>query len=228
MIELETLEKVLNKKYFKKYDESCIHYKEYLKFKTQFEKKHIKSYTLEEILNIIKTSQYYNYFIENMNNINKNLIYVSEGHGITHNERVAIFTMTLAILNNLDRKDLRILLEAAKYHDSGRTNDEEDSIHGYKSSLIVENYIKDLNVEDKNILKVICITHSLNDRNFHKVAKKYKIKNIKRCKKLFEILKDSDALDRVRLDYDALDISYLRNKYSKSLVLAAYDLYNNY
>ncbi len=226
MIELETLNKILNKKKFIKYDNSCIHYNEYMNYKDKLKK--IKNITIEEGLNIIKTSQYYPFFIQVMNKINKNLIYKSEGHGIKHNERVAIYVFILSVLNKLSKEDFKILLEAAKYHDCGRTNDEEDSIHGYRSSLIIDKNINDLNKDDKEILKVICITHALADKSFKKVVKKYKIKNISRCKKLFEILKDSDALDRVRLDYDNLDIKYLRNKYSKSLVLMSYDLYNNY
>lgn len=228
MIELETLNNILNKKYYKEYNKDCIHYNRMLYFKKALKKQNIRQFTLQEVIQLLKKSEYYNYFVENMNNINKNLIYLSEGHGIKHNERVALFAFTIAILSKLKREDIRILLEAAKYHDIGRVNDEEDVLHGYKSTVVLENFITDMRKEDKDILKVVCICHSMSDNNFMKIAKKYKIKDKKRCKKLVDILKDSDALDRVRLESESLDIKYLRNKYSKRLVMAAYDLFNNY
>lgn len=228
MTKSQTLNKILNKIHYSEYGEEGVHYKRYTSLQNYLDKEKVRQISLKDMINIIKTSEYYEFFVESINNIKLELIYTSDGHGEKHNERVAIFVTVLAILNKLDKRDLKILLEAAKYHDIGRTNDEEDAIHGYKAAMMLDKIIIDMTKEDKTILQVICIVHSLADNNLHKIVKKYNIKDEKRCKKLLEILKDADALDRTRLETDSLDIKYLRNKYSKQLIVAAYDLFYNY
>ena len=43
-------------------------------------------------------------------------------------------------------------------------------------------------------------------------------------KKIFQILKDADALDRVRLEYPVVKISYLRIFSSKKLMISNFTL----
>ena len=45
---------------------------------------------------------------------------------------------------------------------------------------------------------------------------------MKSVKKMFKLLKDSDALDRTRLEYPYINLSYLRFSESKSLVPLSY------
>lgn len=47
-------------------------------------------------------------------------------------------------------------------------------------------------------------------------------------KKMHEILKDADALDRVRLEEPFVDINYLRTETSKKMVVFAHELFYNY
>ena len=67
--------------------------------------------------------------------------------------------------------------------------------------------------------------HSLDDEKFDSVAKKYKIKDIDRCRKMLNVLKDSDALDRIRLEDPYIKIDLMRTKTSKKLIPFAYEMF---
>lgn len=186
--------------------------------------KNIRLINYKQMINMIKTSKNYELFKDIMNNLDESILYKSDIHGIGHNIRVALMIYAISILENMNIEDIKILLDGALYHDLGRINDAEDSLHGKRSAEIIENLELDLTKEEKEILQIICTYHSVNDNKIDIDS----IENIdhKRVKKLLSILKDADALDRVRVD--DLDISYLRNKSSLSLVPATFELYNNY
>ncbi len=169
--------------------------------------------------------------------LNDNNQYRSELHGVSHTRRVNFLMHTL--LNNkylgLDASDERVLLAAVKYHDIGRTHDDEDDLHGTKSieklegdSSLLDGFSE---VERKEIMFIIK-NHSLstkeNNRNLMMIDPKYR----ERYTKLLFILKDADKLDRVRLDPlgldsgGGLDASRLSLRYSKTLESLAYASYN--
>ena len=86
---------------------------------------------------------------------------------------------------------------------------------------------------DRRILQAIVEAHEGKDKNMSKICKKYKIKDedLNYTIKLMTILKDADALDRVRLDLNMgivmktdLNPKYLRTNTSKQLLDAAYKL----
>ncbi len=87
--------------------------------------------------------------------------------------------------------------------------------------------------EDRNILQAIVEAHEGKDKNMEKICEKYKIsqENKEYTMKLMTIIKDADALDRVRLDHNStfrmetnLDPRYLRNDSAKQLLNASYQL----
>ena len=57
----------------------------------------------------------------------------------------------------------------------------------------------------------------MEDEKLEGIMQEFGIQDKERCKKLFAILKDADALDRVRLKSDRLDPSYLRTEESKKI-----------
>ena len=156
------------------------------------------------------------------------LIYGSYIHGINHNLRVLVHSIILSSLLGLERDSLKIIVYAAMYHDIGRVNDTEDKSHGKRSADKISELKLDLTEEQKNILRAIVQSHSLPDNQFENICKEYDIKNIKLCRILFNILKDSDALDRVRLEYPYIKLDFLRINYSLSLVEFAYELCYNF
>lgn len=200
------------------------------KYKRELEKiinNNVMPLHLKDIIKLIKESEKFDLYTNSMDGISKEIIYKSELHGISHNERVSIFAYAIGLIEELTDKDLKILLEAAKYHDIGRIDDTEDELHGKRSSDKIDNLVE-MPEEDLNILKTICICHSIEDSEFERVFESLGIRDIERCSKLVEILKDADALDRVRIKNNGLDTRYLRTESAKRMVPAAYELFEEY
>ncbi len=185
---------------------------------------------IADVISLIKKSDKYRLFIDSMDGIDESILYQSPIHGVRHNERVAIFAAAIGIQQNLGEEDIKLLLEAAKYHDIGREDDSEDDFHGKRSVELIDSkgIGIDLSEESQKILKAICAGHSMEDEKLEGIMQEFGIQDKERCKKLFAILKDADALDRVRLKSDRLDPSYLRTEESKKMVLAAYETLHSY
>jgi len=183
---------------------------------------------LKSMLDVIKTTPYYQLLLDMYKHIDEQRLYKSETHGINHNERVMLYSTFIAIKENLKEEDIKLLLYGAMYHDIGRKNDLEDEGHGYRSSKLIEKIISNLKEEDLKILKVMMILHSCDDKKLEVLSCLYDIKDKERLKKLCFMLKDADALDRVRLKCNDLNTDFLRYEISKRLVLAACELNNCY
>jgi len=87
--------------------------------------------------------------------------------------------------------------------------------------------------EDRKILQDVIEAHEGKDKNMEKICKKYKIsqENVEYTMQLIKIIKDADALDRVRLDinfptrvHTDLDPRYLRTNGAKQLLNLSYQL----
>jgi len=145
-------------------------------------------------------------------------------HGTEHTKRVLLLSAILADLNELSPAEKDILYHGAVYHDIGRTCNGVDNSHGLKSWR----KIKDLGILDKEdeefekALEYVITNHSISDSQVKEFTRG--CGNI-RVKLIFELLKDSDGLDRVRLG--DLKVKYLRNEYSKELVEVAKRIYEN-
>ncbi len=182
----------------------------------------------EDVIKIISRSKYNDYFIESLNNTKTELLYKSHCHGLNHNIRVALFSLIICINENVSLDDFKIILDGAKYHDIGRTNDLTDDAHGKRSSLKLDFLIEKYTKEEMTLLKTIIHCHSLDDDLFESIARKNGVKDIERCRKMYNILKDADALDRVRLDDPYIKISLMRTNTSKELIPFAYEMYEGY
>lgn len=149
-------------------------------------------------------------------------------HGTKHCKRVLYLAMKNSKLNYLDDKDVEILAYTSCFHDIGRINDKRDIAHGvnsYKKLLMLEIFkdIKQrLTLEELNIFKFIIENHNINDNEAKSKIKEYYIVNIDRCINLFDIFKDCDGLDRVRIN--DLNMSYLRKDASRELKKIAWNL----
>ena len=163
-----------------------------------------------------------------MMDFNTEILYKSDGHGINHNIRVCFFAYIISTNENISKRDFELIMEACKYHDIGRNNDNEDALHGERSANKLTFLKGKYTEEELNYIKTIVTSHSRNDKDFDKIAKKNKVVDLNRCKKLHEILKDSDGLDRVRLHYPYVNIKYLRTKTSRRMIPFSHELYSNY
>jgi len=225
----ELIKKFLDKQVkFKSVGKKDYRFAFYKKQIKEIKKETVKIYNYKMIKNLLRSYPNLDVIDNCFNNINEYLIYDSYIHGRNHNERVLMHSIILSALLNIDRESLKIVVYAAMYHDIGRVNDIEDKSHGKRSADKINELVLDLNNEQMNILKAIVCCHSLHDSEFENVCKEYGIKDIDLCKMLFNILKDSDALDRVRLEYPYIKIELLRINYSLSLIKFAYELCYNF
>lgn len=138
-------------------------------------------------------------------------------HGILHAKRVLLLSLALSHFNNLSEADTAILATASLYHDIGRTNDGVCFEHGKDSiqkALDLGLINGDIN-EENEILRYVIINHCLPDDQPESLDK-YSITNRERTIELLKLFKDSDGLDRLRIN--DLNVEYLRSPVSKNLV----------
>ena len=97
-------------------------------------------------------------------------------------------------------------------------NDSEDLLHGEQSYQALVNALS--MTEDKD-LEFLMKYHSRPDRQGINALKSFPKDRQQNLKKLLFILKDADALDRVRFGIRALDMNFLRLDFSKKLTFVA-------
>lgn len=190
----------------------------------------VAMYTIEKIQNKKDFSIYLKfwYYIKEKIEAIKEL-YADEPHDINHTKRVCYLSIVLSYLYKLPLDDIMILLNSGMLHDIGRLcNDEsmqgEDEFHGERSVSIIKEkriQLKEISIEDQEIIKTLIIYHCKDDKvGIEFIIKNNIIKDKDRAIKLYNIFKDCDALDRVRIK--DLDIKYLRCEESRKLPLLTY------
>ena len=183
--------------------------------------------SLQEIIEIVKN----NAVFQNVMSDFKEEFFIDDNiHGISHNERVALLACYIGIQEGLNDGELRLVLETAKYHDIGRGF---EGNHGQYSAVIIdrnqEHIFPNLSDDEINTIKALCHGHSVDDNKYIEIAKLYGIENIEKFKRLLDIVKDSDALDRVRLPrFGQFEEKYLRTETSKRIIDFSKELFRKY
>ena len=183
--------------------------------------------SFNEILEIVRNNAV---FQDVMSDVKEEFFINDSIHGISHNERVALLACYIGIQENLNNEELRLVLEAAKYHDIGRGF---EGNHGQYSAIILDRNKKhifsDLSKDEINTIKALCHGHSVDDKKYEEIARLYGIKNAEKFKRLLDIVKDADALDRVRLPrFGQLEEKYLRTETSKRIIDFSKELFREY
>ncbi len=139
-------------------------------------------------------------------------------HGQLHSARVLFLALAIIQAGNikLNLTERMQLLTAIVFHDIGRRNDGADDSHGKASREVYENNA------GSSADPAVCFLieyHCLADD----LAEEYlKVSDVIRAKKrtwlLYQILKDADALDRVRFGIYDLDVNQLRLPITHKLV----------
>lgn len=171
-------------------------------------------------------------------------------HGIPHIKRVLFHCLAMAKHLRLSSSERAILANSALYHDIGRKHDGYCLEHGfwswkklndkikreptnYLSEVnYVDNYkkgiedyeLRALDKEESKIVQFLIEYHCISDAKSWKELKKRSFKNEEQTWKLYQIFKDCDGLDRIRLSKSDLDTSYLRTDIAKKRVLVAHEL----
>lgn len=186
-------------------------------------------YDLFDTIETLKKDKRYEILTYNIEHIKREILFNSNIHGIAHNEKVLLLAFIIGCFENINSIDMQVLLDAAKYHDIGRSNDGADGTHGHDSAEKVDKAVKYDKDEDEQILKYIIEAHSLSDIFSKFVLAKYKINDKKRAVNLHKILKDADALDRIRISRDLssdsdLNPKYLRTDTAKRMIKLSHQL----
>lgn len=126
-------------------------------------------------------------------------------HGIGHTVRVMWNAFLIAAIDKtVSNSILPSVLYASLIHDLGKNSDTEGEIHGENSVILYKSKIEQL-CHPKDAVSILEAVkyHSIDDS---KTPLKV------RCNKIWEILKDADALDRSRLPGRGCNPAFLRNK----------------
>ncbi|MDO4662853.1 MAG: hypothetical protein Q4B36_07050 [Tissierellia bacterium] len=178
-----------------------------------------------EFFKDFKESPYYDKLLDLYDNLDTKALFKSKIHGQAHIERVMLYSMLLSFKYNLDDIDTKIIGTCSSYHDVKRVDDSYDEGHGKRASEVISNFTN-LDGDNLQITKAILTSHSIDDKLMKKVIDNYNIKDKKRALFLAKLFKDSDNLDRVRLN--DLDEKFLRLDFSKELVNFARKLFERY
>ena len=149
-------------------------------------------------------------------------------HSDRHIQNVMLFASILGKKNNLTEEEQTLLVEAAKFHDSGRTSD-NDRNHAEPGAKIAGYHLKNqYSSEDLKIIQIAIEYHEANEEQagqidnkiLNNLFEKYQLGKDYHAKaiKISELLKDADALDRTRFAVRGkLDEKYLHSQCAKDL-----------
>lgn len=138
-------------------------------------------------------------------------------HDIGHTKRVLTLASMISETEELSEIEQKNLFDAALYHDSGRTDDSANENHGKASYF---QFFLD-NGADATV-EFLIIYHCIHDElaKIYWDAHDFSLPK-ERIWLLYEILKDADALDRVRFGKNGLNEKFLRRPQSHELIEAA-------
>lgn len=158
----------------------------------------------------------------------------NKAHSIEHIERVTLFSGILAEMECIDEESRTSLLAAAAFHDSGRAGRDGNAEHAEASAIQVKKYLEEnpdnpfgITKTNIGIIQTAIHYHEHAEKNIghideemvEKLAKGYNVKekDFQRTKKICELLKDADALDRCRFANRAtLNPDFLRSKSART------------
>jgi hypothetical protein len=152
-------------------------------------------------------------------------------HGVRHTQRVHVHAERLAGTLGWSEADTHLVLGAALWHDIGRTHDDVDPGHGALSAAraVEKGRVRSLAPSDAEIVLFAIRCHSLSDASAEAEALKRgrerggngvrRLAEPERALDVLWLLKDADALDRVRLaPWEAADPRQLRHPASEKLL----------
>lgn len=163
----------------------------------------------EEILEIMPLYQAGREEIRHLYAVHGKLDANESGHDALHTLRVLFNALLLVEMDGimLSEEETQMLMDAVIYHDIGRTNDYVDDSHGKASRDIYAADRKPENPGTGFLIEYHCLDDAVARRDLEALS----LPNIDRIWLLYTILKDADALDRVRFGLRYLNPKYLRN-----------------
>lgn len=160
-------------------------------------------------------------------------------HGVAHTQRVHIHTQRLAEMLGWADDDARLALRAALLHDIGRWHDGVDPWHGASSATRAEQcgLVADLRQAESDVVLFAVKYHSRSDKRAVASLDEWSVQrgdegdeedrpDPYRALRVLWLLKDADALDRVRLPFnEGADPNMLRHPEAVGLLPFAEELF---
>jgi len=157
-------------------------------------------------------------------------------HGVTHTQRVHIHAKRLLELLAWSPADGELVLRAALWHDIGRHGDGVEPGHGASSAARADELglTADLAPPDAAVVRFAILRHSLPDHGAPALAAELaacedegrRLAEPERALRILWLLKDADALDRIRLGLgECADPRRLRHEETVGLIPFAAALY---
>lgn len=186
---------------------------------------------LQEAVVILKNSNAFPLFQEELSGIRTEALLNSKIHGVYHNEKVAFFATLIALNEGCSLKEISLLLKAAIYHDCGRENDHDETRHGVLGAKKFKTLFQDsLSSQDMRMILFMIEAHAIADSSVKELLIKYQVTKEEQTLflKMASILKDADGLDRIRismdLPYSKLNPNYLRTETALRLIKVSHEL----
>ena len=157
-------------------------------------------------------------------------------HGVTHTQRVHVHAQRLLEHLAWSEADRELVLRAALLHDIGRFGDGVEPGHGASSVERAEaqGLLAHLGAEDAAVVRFAMLRHSLRDGEAPGLAAELAASDDPACRlaeperalRVLWLLKDADALDRIRLGFgECADPRQLRYEATVKLIPFAAALY---
>lgn len=180
-----------------------------------------------------------NDFYQLYRGILKEFPYTHKGNDHNKEHMLRVLFLGLLILTkdcpniHIDDTDAHTLAMALALHDIGRNNDGDDTEHGIISYNMLKKHLKKIIRLDKDMyndewVQFLMEYHCKDDKLAMDKIRSMNLEFGDRMKLItfYNILKDADALDRVRFGIKCLDVKYLRMTNSIEYVLLANQLKN--
>jgi putative nucleotidyltransferase with HDIG domain len=163
-------------------------------------------------------------------------LHFSRVHGVLHTQRVHIHAQRLTEQLGWSRADRELVLSAALWHDIGREGDGVEPSHGRAGAALADELglTAGLSVADAAVARFAIERHSLSDGGAEQHAAELagaddptrRLAQPERALRVLWLLKDADALDRIRLGFgECADPRQLRHPQTIELVGFAEALY---
>jgi HD superfamily phosphodiesterase len=157
-------------------------------------------------------------------------------HGVRHTQRVHIHAQRLTGQLGWPRADQELVLSAALWHDIGRKGDGVEPAHGRGSVARADELAltAELSDADAAVVRFAIERHSLSDGGAEQLAAELagahdparRLAEPERALRVLWLLKDADALDRIRLGFgERADPRQLRHPQTVELIGFAEALY---
>lgn len=189
-----------------------------------------KQITTQQFFEYVRTSKHQGVFRDYENMSGHEKYYVHADHGVRHADNVTMFTYYIASKEGYTDDGVRILMEAARYHDIGRTNSWQEGGHGLAGA---KRYAMDHKTQiplyEQQIIGFLIQAHDLPTREdirilANKLLRYCNDSQIDMLCDMANILRDADALDRTRFpiySQDYLNSTLLTHDSSRELIEVA-------